>query len=585
MSRLRAAVIVVLLVAPVLVFVGLGAWALWQSGQGVWLWLTLPLCWGTALLLAKWWGGRLIPTRPPAPDIPSYWTPRDEQAWQLVQARMEAADDIDPAEWVTLQFYVETGRQLAEDIARIYHPRAADPLESLTIPEILAALQLALEDLAELWDRYVPGGHWLTVKNWRSLSKLPRRYRFVSHLLTVGSALFSPVAALGRLAVSKTVTAPMARMIQSNMLEWFYVAYLQRLGFYLIEMNSGRLKGGKEKFRAAVARLRTKEKPWERAPDTQPATPTPPESAAPEECEESTAHPSVGKETAVAAAGGISGAASPSTAETKATGTASSESPATGPEETAAEKRNADNADEVTVCLIGQTECGQSRLIAALPGDRPDEPERLRKTSTVKVHRLTLPDSGQRLRLLEPPGYNSFAESRTLRNDRQKAVQQADGLLLLLDASCPSHEADRAFLEAVFAHYEEHPEEKPPPLLVVLTHIDRLAPAKEENPSDRGQQPAEATETETEEKAARQAVEMVRHLVGNRAFDIVPLDSDISPGQSAGVQKLLLPALTDLTEAARAVHSLRQLHEELGRGKMSRVLRQAWNLGKAWWKK
>ena len=38
-------------------------------------------------------------------------------------------------------------------------------------------------------------------------------------------------------------------MLQENLLLWFYTAFLQRLGTYLIELNSGRLSVGATRYR------------------------------------------------------------------------------------------------------------------------------------------------------------------------------------------------------------------------------------------------------------------------------------------------------------------------------------------------
>ena len=45
----------------------------------------------------------------------------------------------------------------------------------------------------------------------------------------------------------------MKKYLQSNLLMWFYVSFLHRLGFYLIEMNSGRLRGGAQNFGKSLA--------------------------------------------------------------------------------------------------------------------------------------------------------------------------------------------------------------------------------------------------------------------------------------------------------------------------------------------
>src|SRR5205085_1544045 len=42
------------------------------------------------------------------------------------------------------------------------------------------------------------------------------------------------------------------RVLQENLLLWFYTAYVHRLGTYLIELNSGRLRVGATRYRTQV---------------------------------------------------------------------------------------------------------------------------------------------------------------------------------------------------------------------------------------------------------------------------------------------------------------------------------------------
>ena len=79
---------------PILVLVGVGAWGLWESGRWVWLFWMFPLCWGVA-----WWWRRSL-SRAAQVDVfhaassPS-WTPRDEQAWQIVvKGELERASGL-----------------------------------------------------------------------------------------------------------------------------------------------------------------------------------------------------------------------------------------------------------------------------------------------------------------------------------------------------------------------------------------------------------------------------------------------------------------------------------------------------------
>jgi predicted GTPase len=60
---------------------------------------------------------------------------------------------------------------MAHEMATFYRPRAQDPYGQLTIPEVLAVAELVSHDLAELVERYLPGGRRMTIDDWRSAQR------------------------------------------------------------------------------------------------------------------------------------------------------------------------------------------------------------------------------------------------------------------------------------------------------------------------------------------------------------------------------------------------------------------------------
>lgn len=250
MSRRFAGLIVTLFILPIACFVAAGAYALWGTGWLFWLWWLLPLCWGGGYLLARRaLRGALAIDYGPHAIVPSFWTPRDRQAWGLVEKAAEDARSLAAADLIDPARYLAAAKKLSLDVARFYHPDADDPLSDLTIPEILAAAQLALEDLAELVENYVPGSRHLTVRRWRMLADAPRLYTAASNFSYAISALFGPASAISRFLVSRLVLGPAFDLMQQNVVLWFYTSFLHRVGIYVIEMNSGRLLRGARAWR------------------------------------------------------------------------------------------------------------------------------------------------------------------------------------------------------------------------------------------------------------------------------------------------------------------------------------------------
>lgn len=252
MNRLRSALILVLFLLPILFFVALGAYALFALGWMFWTWWLLPACWGLAYYLARRGSWKASLHQLPNVELPAYWTPRDRDAWQIVERAASTAPGIAPQSLLEPTFYLRSAETLLLDVARHYHPKATDPMAPVTISELLTVAQLAIEDLAELFDVYVPGSRHMTVARWRSMSKLPQWYGIASNIGYLVSAAFGPAAAASRFLLSKLVLSPALQVMQDNLLYWFYAAYLQRVGLYAVELNSGRLRVGAARWRMLV---------------------------------------------------------------------------------------------------------------------------------------------------------------------------------------------------------------------------------------------------------------------------------------------------------------------------------------------
>ena len=247
MSRWRLILVWTLLILPWLIILGFGTYALWQIGWTRWIWFPIALCWGSALILMRFWRTRWKILQSPKPKNVPHWTPRDRDAWAIVEKKARAGENLDQERLLRPQMYFDLALELASELAVVYHPKSSDPVENLTIPEILAAAQLVFEDLAKMVDQYVPAGHLLTIKHWRHLSQVPKWYERFSKVYWPVSAVFAPATVVARYATSRMVISPIKDNIQENLLSWFYVSYVHRLGFYVIELNSGRLAGGAQR--------------------------------------------------------------------------------------------------------------------------------------------------------------------------------------------------------------------------------------------------------------------------------------------------------------------------------------------------
>jgi predicted GTPase len=255
MRRWRIVILAFLVSAPLLFLAACGIYFLWAEGHWSWAWWPLTACLALAYILAWRWQKQQHLLRVDF-TAPMTWTDRDKDAWKLVQARAKEAEKLDSEKLSDVSFYLQTAQDLAQEMAGCYHPGAKDPVGSLTIPEILAVVELAAHDLAEMVDKYLPGGHLLTINAWRRARQATELYQDASHLGWLISSMFTPISTSIRfLATQVGVNTPW-QMLQQNILLWFYTAYIHRLGTYLIDLNSGRLRVGAKRFRELMAQAR-----------------------------------------------------------------------------------------------------------------------------------------------------------------------------------------------------------------------------------------------------------------------------------------------------------------------------------------
>ena len=211
--------------------------------------LSMALGW----VLAWYWQRNQTLLRPVNFEPNAHWTDRDQQAWKLVQARATAAKDLDADKLVDPKFYMTVGPGNGPGTGRHFTtPKPKTPYGNLTVPEMLAVVELASHDLAEMVDKYLPGGHLLTINDWRPPARRWTGIKSASTVYWIASALISPInTGLRYAATQMGLTTPL-QMLQENLLIWFYTAFLQRLGTYLIELNSGRLSVGATRYRQLV---------------------------------------------------------------------------------------------------------------------------------------------------------------------------------------------------------------------------------------------------------------------------------------------------------------------------------------------
>ncbi|QDT12335.1 dynamin family protein [Planctomycetes bacterium K23_9] len=254
--RPRLVVLTLLWLLPVLFYGAAGIAALYQTGWFYWLLWTLPPIWTLAWLLGRWWpAAKLSETSDGAPlKAPEFWTPHDLAAVRIVEKFRSDVADVNGESIADTNRYLDDAKSLAELLAQHYH--AADGkslLHPLTIVEILSVVHLAVEDMEQWILENIPGSDLATVGQLERVPGWVNAADVAQKAFYFGSALFNP---------SKLLAYPLWRKsgrltieLRDELIRRFYQRYLRQLGYYLIEMYSGRLSGGSRRYRSQFGRM------------------------------------------------------------------------------------------------------------------------------------------------------------------------------------------------------------------------------------------------------------------------------------------------------------------------------------------
>lgn len=257
--KIRFAILAILSLAPVAFLAIAGSYYLYRAGLSFYVYWPMAGCWLAAYLLGRYWTRRQSSVLNEAAEVPTpeYWTDRDQAAWKIVEQYVAELKPVPTEQMSDLNRYATEAQDLAMKIARIYQPTAADPFGHLTLPEIMTCGELVSADMARLIRDYIPGSHLLSINDLRwtrdAVEQATVWYPRLRNLYWAASAIFNPIKTGMQVVATKAGLAPAFAGFQQNVLLWFHTTYVKELGRYLIELNSGRLKVGAQRYRELMA--------------------------------------------------------------------------------------------------------------------------------------------------------------------------------------------------------------------------------------------------------------------------------------------------------------------------------------------
>ncbi len=135
-------------------------------------------------------------------------------------------------------------------------------------------------------------------------------------------------------------------------------------------------------------------------------------------------------------------------------------------------------AEPLRLLVCGQVKAGKSSLINALLGEVRAAPDVLPLTDRFMAYELKRQGVPQAL-IIDSPGLVSLDEPL------EKLVAeaaQADLILWVANAVRPDRELDSRALDEIRAYFAARPNRRRPPMLLALSHVDRLRPMQEWQP-------------------------------------------------------------------------------------------------------
>jgi predicted GTPase len=230
----------ILMLLPLLALLGLGVLWLWQSGNLQYWLIALVVCGGLGYSLQVWLVRRerqLL--RDSATEPNPEWPPSAEKVWREVEALAQTCSPedwpIEEGDWV-----LALGQKTMETVAHCYYPNVEKPLLELTIPHTLLIIERASRDLRQDVAEKIPFSNRLTIGDLFRLQRWKEKADRLFNIYRAGSLLINPVNALLSEAW-RHLRARSFDQARDELHRWFLRAYVCKVGYYAIDLYSGRL--------------------------------------------------------------------------------------------------------------------------------------------------------------------------------------------------------------------------------------------------------------------------------------------------------------------------------------------------------
>ena len=229
-----------LMIAPILALLVLGIVWLWQQHYVLFWALTLvvssSLGYGLQQLLIKR-DRQLLAEAVTEPD--PAWPIGADVAWEQVQT---LAESCKPEDWPleTGDWILTLGQRATETVARCFHPKVKKPLLELTVPHTLLVIERASRDLRLDITEKIPFSNRLTIGDLFRMQRWRDKAERVFDIYRAGRMIINPVDGLLGEAWRHLRERSFIQA-RDELHRWFLRAYIRKVGYYAIDLYSGRL--------------------------------------------------------------------------------------------------------------------------------------------------------------------------------------------------------------------------------------------------------------------------------------------------------------------------------------------------------
>lgn len=243
-------VVFLLMILPVLALLGFGVLWLWQSGHLQYWLLALVISGVLGYGLQQWLlrrERRLLAddATEPNPD----WPPSADAVWQQVEA---LADSCEPDDWPLEEgaWLLDLGKKTLETVAHSYHPSVDKPLLELTLPHTLMIIERASRDLRQDVAEKIPFSNRLTLGDLFRIQRWKVQAEQLFNVYRAGNVIINPVNALMS-EMWRHLRERSFDQARNELHRWFLRAYVCKVGYYAIDLYSGRLPLGDDESTTA----------------------------------------------------------------------------------------------------------------------------------------------------------------------------------------------------------------------------------------------------------------------------------------------------------------------------------------------